>query len=543
MPDPADAVRIILSYHRRTKHHLHRYAPSPGSMDWANQPDPFRTYAGAPVVQLPLLADALTGSFGDLHVPGAIAPRRLDVNTIAILFELALGLSAWKEFKGSRWALRCNPSSGNLHPTEGYLITPTIAGLDAGVYHYVSRDHCLEQRNRLDAGSATALQQALGPDCFLVGLSSIHWREAWKYGERAYRYCQHDCGHALAALRYAAGCLGWSARLQDYHGDDAVSRVLGLDHEESYARVDELDREHPDCLLLLGPAQAISAGLAILPTLTGRWAGEANPLSAQHVLWEVIDHAAQAACKPPKGTHAWSNPAAPPLPSGPGLSAAKLIRQRRSCLDLDGQTSISAATFFNVLDHLLPRAGIAPWDMVPWPPHLHLFLFVHRVDGLPAGLYALERDQQVHDSLKAACKSAFRWERPAGCPEHLRLFFLAGGDARSAAKTLSCHQDIAADGAFSLAMVAEYGETIRHQGAWWYRRLFWEAGALGQVLYLQAEAAGIRGTGIGCYFDDASHQILRLEGDRFQDLYHFTMGGPVDDPRLQSFPAYAHLQR
>src|SRR4051812_2697357 len=141
---PDDRVRRALSYHRRTKHHLHRYAQSPGYLDWANQPDPFRTFAGAPVVELPLLADALTCSFADLHRPGTVSPRRLDVHAVAILFELALGLSAWKEFQGSRWALRCNPSSGNLHPTEGYAITPPAPGLDAGVYHYVSRDHALE---------------------------------------------------------------------------------------------------------------------------------------------------------------------------------------------------------------------------------------------------------------------------------------------------------------------------------------------------------------------------------------------------------------
>src|SRR5437660_12483691 len=44
----------------------------------------------------------------------------------------------------------------------------------------------------------TALMAAFPEDSFLVGLSSIHWREAWKYGERAFRYCQHDVGHALA---------------------------------------------------------------------------------------------------------------------------------------------------------------------------------------------------------------------------------------------------------------------------------------------------------------------------------------------------------
>src|SRR5438445_12249679 len=108
----------VLTYHQLSKHHLHRYAEGPGHLDWANQPDPFRTYAGAPTVDLPLLADALVASYADLYTPGAVAPRRPALDTVAILFELALGLSAWKEYHASRWALRCNPSSGNLHPTE-----------------------------------------------------------------------------------------------------------------------------------------------------------------------------------------------------------------------------------------------------------------------------------------------------------------------------------------------------------------------------------------------------------------------------------------
>jgi hypothetical protein len=64
---------------------------------------------------------------------------------------------------------------------------------------------------------------------------------------------------------------------------------------------------------------------------------------------------------------------------------------------------------------------------------------------------------------------------------------------------------------------------------------------LGHVLYLESEAAGVRGTGIGCYFDDRCHGLLRLKGDDWQDLYHFTVGGPVEDPRLRTLAPYAHL--
>ena len=188
----------------------------------------------------------------------------------------------------------------------------------------------------------------------------------------------------------------------------------------------------------------------------------------------------------------------------------------------------------------MPRPGVVPWDALPWAPHVHPVLFVHRVENLAAGLYLLERSAEVHDRLRGAMRDAFEWVRPEGCPEHLRFFRLAAADLRSISKTVSCHQDIAGDGVFSVSMVADFADSVRARGAWWYRRLFWEAGMLGHVLYLEAEAAGIRGTGIGCYFDDAVHELLGLTDRRFQSLYHFTMGGPVDEPRLTTLPAYAN---
>jgi hypothetical protein len=87
-------------------------------------------------------------------------------------------------------------------------------------------------------------------------------------------------------------------------------------------------------------------------------------------------------------------------------------------------------------------------------------------------------------------------------------------------------------------MVARFEPAIREQGAWMYSRLFWESGVIGQILYLEAHAFGISATGIGCYFDDAVHDVLGLEGSEFQSLYHFTVGVPLVDKRLLMLPAY-----
>lgn len=532
----------VRDYHRRTKHHFQRYAAGPGGLDWANQPDPFREFAGSAQTPLPLLAAAPGPSYADLYRAGTVSPQPCDLANVAAMLQLAFGLSAWKQYGDSRWALRCNPSSGNLHPTEAYLVTGGGTDLPAGVHHYRPRDHLLEQRCAFPDATAAA---PLAPGVLLVGLTSIHWREAWKYGERAYRYCQHDVGHAVATLAFAAASRGWQVRLLADWGDDDVATVLGTDRAQDFA---DAEREHPDLMLQVDTAPAAAAMVAASGLLRaardGSWQGRADRLSPQHGRdWPVIGEVAAACHKPRTQPARWQPPALPPpLPTPCPRDAAELIQQRRSAQAFDGSTAISSAALWRMLDMALPRGGTVPWSSIDWAPRVHLLLFVHRVDGLAPGLYLLLRNDTVEPLLRARCRDDFEWTPVAGCPPQLRLFRLLGGDARQAAKALSCHQDIAADSAFSLAMLAEYQQPLAG-GAWHYRQLFWEAGMLGQVLYLEAEAAGLRGTGIGCSFDDEVHQLLGLEDEALQSLYHFTVGGALSDARLQTLPAYAHLGR
>lgn len=215
-------------------------------------------------------------------------------------------------------------------------------------------------------------------------------------------------------------------------------------------------------------------------------------------------------------------------------SAGEIIRQRRSLLACDGKTSIPAERFYRMLSRTMP----VPWDAIPWKPAIHFGLFVHRVEGIDPGLYALARDPGKLEKLKGSMHAHFAWEAPPGCPRELPLFVLERGDARALATQVSCRQDIAGDGAFSLGMLAEYQAALVQHGPSFYRCVFREAGAIGQVLYLEAEAAGVRSTGIGCFFDDPVHQVFGLRSLEFQSLYHFTVGGYVDDPRLTTLPPY-----
>ena len=568
-----DPVDRVIAYHVRTKHHFNRYARSLGYLDWANQPNPFRRFDGTQLVRLPLLKadeEPRSPSYDAIYQPGSVPVQPLTNRTVSRFFELALGLSAWKKAGESEWALRNNPSSGNLHPTEGYVLLPSAEGLDLkpGLYHYAPREHGVELRADCSPAAISRLLAPFPSGALLFGLTSVHWREAWKYGERAFRYCNHDVGHAIGSARIAAATLGWRMALLDGADQNQTARVLGTHRVDDFSGVEP---EHPDCLAVIWPVEAEARAssssrenqnlplfleeAAVTGVAVGPWHGKANELSREHgVHWDVIDQVAEASWKtslehpivslagtpivPPETLHA----------SRTTDDAAAIIRQRRSAVSFDGRTSISAATFFHILQRVMPRVERPqlqrpmPWDVLPWDPAIHLMLFVHRVEGLEAGLYMLARDPNKLPFLQQSMNPELEWTPAPGCPNDLPLFWLLQGDAQRLAAQVSCQQGIAGDSAFSLGMLAEFEGRLRQGGAWWYPRLFWEAGVVGQVLYLEAEAAGVRGTGIGCFFDDPVHEVVGIKDLSIQSLYHFTVGGPVDDQRLMTLPPYHHLQ-
>ncbi len=520
-------------------------------MEWRTQPNPFRLYEGAPRIDLAHPGVEPQPAYDDLFVcDGAppVAPTRLDRDAVSRFFYYSLALSAWKQASGTvRWSLRVNPSSGDLHPTEGYLIAGAIDGVGEApaLYHYAPLYHALERRRVLAPDDWSALEASVPSGAFLVGLTSIHWRESWKYGERAFRYCQHDVGHAIGALSFAAALLGWRARLVEGTADASLDRLLGVDRQQGP------EAEHADTLMLVHPADRpeddvamprIDAGLAQRMAASPP-AGTPNTLSPAHRAWPVIDEVIEATARRGDGAfparHVIREGSMSVLPRR-DVPAPGLIRRRRSAVAMDGVTSVGRDAFYQMLARTLPDA--CPLRAWPWPARVALAIFVHRVAGLDPGLYCLLRDPAQGGSLRTATRETFVWQRPDGCPRGLDLYCLGVADARNAAGLIACYQqDIAATGCFALGMLAELQPVLETHGPWFYRRLHWETGLVGQALYLEAEAAGLRATGIGCFFDDVMHEALGITDHRWQSLYHFTVGGPVEDRRIQTIPAYAHL--
>lgn len=576
MSPPHGPRAVVERYHDGTKHHFHAFARSLGYLDWASQPRPFREFAGSPVFPLyPAPAAPAAGyapracEYAGLFDGGGTG-EPFTAAALGDMLRHALGLSAWKRFGASRWSLRVNPSSGNLHPTEAYVICGPVAGWapTPAVYHYAPDRHALELRCSFDAAVWSARAEpaagpnrqpagrAVGSDVALVALTSIHWRESWKYGERAFRYCQHDLGHAIAALAFGAALLGWRVTLLPGwpHGD--IASATGIDRDGDYV---DAEREEAGCILALrrhGGARVEGAARPLVEAIrSGRWSGSANQLSEDHVQWTFIDEVASAtedddahvavleeseaeARGPDPVDHGRETEDERPEitdHAAPAPDARAVILRRRSAVAFDGRSTIDAAVFFAMLRRVMPGPH-PPWNALWWTARVHLAIFVHRVDGVTPGLYLLAREPRAMARLRAACARDFLWT-----PAHDSLPFvcLARGDCRALAGRLSCDQEIASDGFFSLGMIADFDASLDAYGPSFYRNLFWETGAIGQVLYLEAEAAGARATGIGCFFDDPVHDVLGFQGHAFQSLYHFTVGMPVEDARLTSEPGYA----
>jgi SagB-type dehydrogenase family enzyme len=499
-------TECLFAYHQATKHTYHSVRTNARYLDWHNQPDPFRSYEGAPRIDLP--REPGFPDIGTFAAMGALAQRTLLPNEDAsedhekIEFDLAwlsrllwhsMAVSAWKKVPGTgtRYSLRVNPSSGNLHPTETYVALHSFTDLDDGLYHYRADRHAIELRSRgawtqRFAGALEIPWASESP--LIVGLTSIFWREAWKYGERAYRYCCHDLGHAIMSVLLAARALGLTGGAVAHFSDVRLARAMGLAESD----------EAPMAFLVFPPwKSSIEFSDAPVEPVTGI----PNELSAEEVRYDLL-----------LGIHASTvlpDPAGP-LPrvsvvdrgiaggrtslSGPQHDAplGSTVRKRRSALDFDARTAHMGRDELEQLLNFATRDWRADWrgnfcgETTPIErdsDFVSLYLYVHRVSDCEPGVY--------------------RWDQA-----NRKLEELHRGNVQRVAAFLSLEQALAGNSCFTVSMIADLGEAARVFGNRGYRYAYFEAGAIGQRLYVGAEALGWNATGIGAFYDDDVHRYL-----------------------------------
>jgi SagB-type dehydrogenase family enzyme len=486
-------------YHEATKHSAQSLRRTQHVLDWANMPDPFRHYEGVPVLDLPAdppspqisMLELLHGAVGD-----AAATDGPTFLSQLLFYSAAISASKRVPSTGDKYALRVNPSSGNLHPTEFHFVTRGLQQWPDGLYHYRPSSHMAEQRALGNFGMTPDGGRA--PIVFI--LTSIAWREAWKYRDRAYRYCLHDMGHAWQALALAARALGCDSFATGHFPDDEVARVCRLSGDE-----------WPMLIVALrgGPIPVRE------PDRSDRvwFSGTANQLSNEQVPYPLIDrmHAATKLKDTDCGAISEAEPAATgrgeiklPPPAVSARTFGEVVRTRRSALDFEGGTrSMSLAQLSAIL-----AVTAQPFSAdFAGSSFVQLYLYAHRVDGLAPGVYR-------------------HW------PRNAELEQVRSGDQRVAAAGLSLGQDLAGNACVAFSMIADLERATRAHGDRGYRYVHFEAGAIGHRLYLATEALGLGSTGIGAFFDDDVHSYLDLPPARGQVVYHFAIGYPVSDTRL-----------
>ncbi len=506
-------IQTVFNYHEQTKHNFNKYAKSLGYMDWENQPNPYRSYEGVKVIKLPLCFENPTPPYHLIFdkVPSA----SLGIESLSQYLQFSMGISAMKSDGYNSWALRCDASSGNLHPTEVYVILPPIKGISekTTICHYSVENHALEILLESDTSWAE-----LPKESFFTLIGSITYREVWKYGERAFRYTCLDAGHALRSLEISAKTLGWNYAINQKVEDDTLSKIFGFDKNENFS-----EKELSEILLLVSPNEIKNSDKFL--EFDSTCSKKAKPIAQIYQKWDLINEIEVATkyicCGKEKTTNFEK------IGRVPTKEAKEVILKRRSAQMMDKNNSIiSKKNFMSILESTKENF---------YTNHscVNLSIFVHSITGLESGLYIYIRAKEHKKKLQKLLDTNFLWGEV-----EKDLYLLKAGDFRQIAKQISCNQDIASDGMFSLGMLCPFGEEIIKNCAHKYKELYFECGSIGQQLYLEATSLNLSATGMGCFLDDVFHQFLGLKSNQFQSLYHFTVGRALVDSRILNVNIY-----
>lgn len=486
-------------------------------LDWANQPSVYKQYVDLAAQPLPPgvptgLPPTLT-LLRRLPEPAELQSRRpASVVDVAAMCHLAYGITAHKVYPGVTYDLRAAPSAGALFPCELYVCLRGVEGVADGVYHYAPGEHtlyCLREGDLMPYVLAALgeVPSLAGADIVFI-VSAIWWRSAWKYRERAYRYCLHDGGHLLGNLLLAGEAFGRRAvTIYDFI-DEEVNDLLGLDSQEAALALvacdlGEQSRRAPERSSALGP---------ISP--------QTRPLSPQQVAYPLIIRTHAATCFSDVGELVASRGrtavrSAWPVESSNGVvrlpppnvadypqPLAESVARRRSSRSFLCQP-ISAESLATLL-------SAAVGDYVsdqPRPMPSQVAVIVNDVGGIEPGVY--HYDAEAHTLLERR-----------------------QGDMRAWASYLSLEQRLCGNAAAEIFFLADLEQLGIRGGERSYRRVHLDAGLRGEFIYLAGQALGLGCSGIGAFYDDQTAEFLSAPPGT-SVIYSLAVGHEAPDDRLE----------
>jgi SagB-type dehydrogenase family enzyme len=481
-------VEAAWAYHDGTKHSYQSVRTGTHSLDFSNQPLPFKIYTTLPPIPLPKdFAPIAMPALAAIATPpsGRAGEQIPALQPIAQILHLGAGITRHRQLEDWEFQFRAAACTGALYHIELYLVCGDLPGLSAGVYHFGVHDFALR---RLRAGDhrailvrATAAEPSILHAPAVIICTSTYWRNAWKYQARAYRHAFWDAGTILSNLLAASAGLECPARIVLGFVDSAVNGLLDVDG----------DREASLAFVPLGraatPARETAPAIQPLGLETralSRFEVDYPAIRAMHAASSLTD---QEQVRPWRGEGPSGDPPAapastvalqPPEDSDvPADSVTETILRRGSTRRFSRKPLA-----LQQLSSLLDRAtrGIRADFLEPAGATLITpYVIVHAVEGLAPGAYVYHRAERALELLRE-------------------------GNFRKQAGYLGLEQDLPAAASVNVYCLADLHPILARFGNRGYRAAQLEGGIIGGKLYLAAYAQRLGATGLTFYDDEVT---------------------------------------
>jgi SagB-type dehydrogenase family enzyme len=485
-------IEAAWKYHDATKHSYASIRSNPHFLDWENQPSPFKIYAALEPIPLPREVRqtgvaALSAIAERIPAQTSAVP---DLEALAQILYLTAGITRQRTFGRGEIYFRAAACTGALYEVELYVVCGDLRRLEAGVYHFSPAEFALRRLRAGDyrgvLGDATSGEPAILHAPVTIACTCTYWRNAWKYQARTYRHFGWDNGTLLANLLAVAAALGMPAEVVCGFADEDVNRLLGVDSE----------REVAFSLVALGHSSHLPRPV---PAAITELHLETVPPSRREIDYPAMrEMHATSSLRSQDEVAAWrgNTPKTEfPPPTGPIVplqlfSDAEMARDpieqvilRRGSTRQFAQVPISLAQLSTTLDRAtrgIPADFLSSQGLVPQGTQLNdLYLIVNAVEGLDSGAYVYHREQRALELLKA-------------------------GTFRAEAGYLGLEQQLPADAAVDVFLLADLQPILERFGNRGYRTAQLEAGILSGKLYLAAYAERLGATGLTFYDDDVT---------------------------------------
>ena len=504
-----DGGEAALRYHEATKHSELTLRMSAHYLDWNNKPSPFKAYKNLPSIPLPHeFPHPTQESLRTIKSQDSLGTSRpVDLQKLAEILFFSGGITRKMRIGSETHYMRAASATGALYPIELYVVSFSISGLDAGVYHFNPLGFSLAKIRDGDYSSklGAITREAARSSSATIVLTSLAWRNAWKYEARSYRHWFWDAGVMAANLLATCYSETVPARILMGFIDKEVDQLLGLRQEQ----------EATVALATIG--QRTTTQDKQEPTEVSQLSLEDEPLSKEEVEYPVIWETNRASelhseaeiglwrnsLKPGPaiaGPHGPTFPLRPSVKNSPPLEEVVL---RRGSTRRFAQKSISFEALSTIID---AATSPLPLDFLSNDDSLTEFYFIaNDVDELPPGAYYFDRGTKSLEQLKEG-----------------KLRYVSG--------YLCLEQLLFSDASVVFFLMTDLYRVLEPLGSRGYRAAEFEAGLRAGKIYLSAYALGIGASG-STFYDDAVTEFFSPHSRNMSPMIAVGAGVPAYSAR------------